>query len=309
MAMTLADLRAQRASTDYSAITAAMTKKNDYADKDEGFWKPTRDKAGNASAVIRFLPKHPDDKLPWSSIYSHSFKNASGKWFIDNCPTTLGNECPVCALNRESWATQLPDEKKKAGDRKRKLSYIANILVVSDPANPDNNGKVFRFKFGKKIFEKIMDKVQPTFADEKPVKIFDPWEGANFKLRMTEVEGYPSYEKSVFDAPAPISDDDEEILRVVNQQISVDSFIDPKHFKSFEDLKKRLDSTINGTPASTAKAEEVVREMQEQLRSETKAAAPVKAKEAPEPKTTVKASPAADPGDDDLEEYFRNLAD
>jgi hypothetical protein len=302
MALTLADLRKQRTS-DFSNITAALTKKTEYAKDDEGFWKLTRDKAGNGSAVIRFLPKHADDELPWVQIYSHAFKNSSGKWFIDNCPTTIGGECPVCELNRGSYQSLSKEEATKiAGPRKRKLSYIANIVVLKDPAAPENDGKVFRFKFGKKIHDMILDKAQPTFEDDKPVNIFDLWDGADFRLRQHMADNYPSYDKSSFGDVKPLSENDEEILAFVNQQVSLSPFVAADKFKSHADLTKRLNGVMDTAVASTAKAEEMVREIRESVKTEA-----VKApKEVKAPVVAAKAEAGAD---DDLEAYFRDLAE
>ena len=302
MSLTLADLRAMRGTKDISAITSALTKKTEYTNDNEGFFSVTRDKAGNGSAVIRFLPKHPDDELPWVQLYSHGFQSDSGKWFIDNCPSTIGESCPVCEGNRAAYSPKGTEaDKEVAKKRKRKLHYIANILVVNDPANPDNNGKVMQFKFGKKIFEKIADKTSPQFEDETPINIFDPWEGANFKLRMHQADGWPSYEKSTWADANPISEDDEEILKIVNQQKRLGDIVDPKKFKSYDDLKKRLDGVLNGAPTSSAKAEDMVKQMQNELREEKAAKSVGKTKSAP-----VESSESSD---ESLEDYFKSLGD
>ena len=304
MSMTLSDLRKQR-NTDFSSITAALTKKTEYAKDDEGFWKPTRDKAGNASATIRFLPKTAGDALPWVQIYSHGFQGPSGKWYIENCLSTIGQEDPVLIENKKLYATGLEADKKEALKRKRKLSYIANILIVNDPAAPENNGKVMFFKFGKKIFEKIMDKVQPTFEDEKPSNVFDLWGGSNFKLRMRQVEGYPNYDTSAFAEPSELADSDEEILKVVNMQKPLAAFVAPEKFKSFEALEKKMWSVLSSGPATRTAADEMQSEITRQVQPapEPKIAAPA-SKPAPEAKTKA----AGKDDDEDLADYFASLA-
>jgi len=190
--------------------------KNNY--EDDRIWKPTPDKAGNATATIRFLPKHPDDELPWVKVFSHGFQGPSGRWYIENSLTTLGESDPVGELNSKLWNSGVEANKEIARKQKRRLHFYSNVLVIADPANPENEGKVMLFRYGKRIFDKIMDKAKPTFEDEKPVNVFDLWEGANFKLRMKKVEGYPNYDSSSFSDPAPVAPSDEAILEVVNKQ-------------------------------------------------------------------------------------------
>ena len=303
--MTLADLRKQR-SSDFSSITAALSKKTEYAKDDEGFWRPTRDKSGNASATIRFLPKVEGDKLPWVQIYTHAFQGPSGKWYIENCLSTIGKDDPVLIENKKLYATGLEADKKEALKRKRKTNYIANILVINDPAAPDNNGKVLFFKFGKKIYEKIMDKVQPTFEDEKPSNVFDLWEGSNFKLRMRQVDGYPNYDTSIFAEASALADSDEEILAIVNKQKPLAAFVAPDKFKSYEALDKKMRSVLDSGPSDMRNAEEVVKQMRdsEGVLETPKVTAP-KVKEAPAPKASNK---SATDEDDDLAGYFASLA-
>jgi hypothetical protein len=299
MGMTIADLRKQR-STDFGAITTALNKKSEYAKDDEGFWKPERDKAGNASATIRFLPKHPDDELPWVVLYTHGFKGPGGKWYIDNCRSTIGEEDPVNVLNRAAWNGGDEDDKKAAKERKRKMSYICNILVVNDPKHPENDGKVFRYKFGKKIFEMIMDKCQPTFEDEKPLNVFDLWEGAEFKLRMRQVDGFPNYSTSTFSDPKPLGED-EAILAAVNSQEPLKQFVDPSKFKSYDELEKKLQMVMNGQ--MTGNAQETLAKMQQEP------VAPAPAPKAPKAKAAkTEEAPAPGGSDDDLEDYFSKLA-
>ena len=246
--MDLNTLRASR-NQDFSKITSAFDSDNGGGSKsyeDNRFWKLERDKAGNGNAVIRFLPRVEGDELPWVKIFSHGFKGPTGKWYIENSLTTIGKQDPVGELNTTLWNSGSDANKEIARSQKRRLQYISNILVVSDPAHPENNGKVMLFKYGKKIFDMIMNKAQPTFEDEKPVNVFDLWEGANFKIRMRTVEGYPNYDQSVFAEPTLVAPSDEQILAVVNQQYKLAEFLDAKNFKSYEELKAKLDSVLSG---------------------------------------------------------------
>lgn len=301
MSISIADLRKAR-STDFGAISKALTKTNEGKSDDGDFFKLEKDKAGNASAVIRFLPKHPDDELPWVTVYSHAFQGPSGRWFIENSRTTINEADPISEANRALWATGNEKDKELARKQKRKTNYITNVLVISDPKNPDNEGKVMRFKFGKKIYEKIMDKAKPTFEDEKPVNVFDAFDGAEFKLRMRQVDGYPNYDTSIFSEPKPIADSDEEIVAVVNQMKSLKEFVDPKNFKSYDELKRKFDTVMNGAVASSAKAEEVAERMREEPAAKQKPVGKVA-----EAKTTSK--PAWEEDDEQsVEDYFKSIA-
>ena len=227
-----------------------VEKLNDTGSKDdERFWKPVMDKGGTGSAVIRFLPAPEGCDLPWVQVWSHAFQS-NGKWLIDNCLTTLGQNCPVCEANRELWNTGSKDNQNIVRDRKRKLSYYSNIYVVKDPANPENEGKVFLYKFGKKIFDKIMASMQPEFDDEEPINPFDFWKGANFKLKLVKKDGYWNYDKSEFAPSSALLEDDDELETIYKSLNNLNDFVSPSEFKSYEDLKKRLDYTlgIKGTP-------------------------------------------------------------
>lgn len=214
---------------------------------DERLWKPTSDKAGNGSAVIRFLPAPKGEDLPWVRVWSHGFQGPTGKWYIENSLTTLNLPDPVSEINSSLWNSGSDSSKDVARKQKRRTDYYANILVVKDPANPDNEGKVFLYKFGKKIFDMIKDAMQPQFDDEDPINPFDFWAGANFKLKIRKVEGYPNYDKSEFDKTTAISDNDTEIENIWNKQHSLVEFLDKKNFKSYDDLKRKLDSVLGGT--------------------------------------------------------------
>tara|TARA_R110001592_G_scaffold66345_9_gene203562 strand:- start:2139 stop:3005 length:867 start_codon:yes stop_codon:yes gene_type:complete len=219
--------------------------------KDERFWRPELDKASNGFAVLRFLPTPPNEELPFSKLYSHGFQGKGG-WFIENSRTTLGEKDPVSEMNSELWNSGIESDKDIARTRKRKLQYISNILVVSDPANPQNEGKVFLYKYGKKIFDKIQEAAKPEFADEEAVDVFNFWEGANFKLKVRRVAGFINYDKSEFDSAAALFDgDDTKLEELWNKQYSLTAFTDPSNFKSYDELKTRLQEVIGEDIRST----------------------------------------------------------
>tara|TARA_Y100000816_G_scaffold149367_2_gene106175 strand:- start:1951 stop:2859 length:909 start_codon:yes stop_codon:yes gene_type:complete len=211
---------------------------------DERFWKPTVDKAGNGYAVIRFLPAPKSEELPWIRYWDHGFKGPTGLWYIENSLTSIGQSDPVGELNSRLWNSGIEADKEKARTQKRRLHYVTNIYIVSDPSNPDNEGKVFLYQFGKKIFDKIMDMMQPSFADEKAVNPFDLWEGANFKLKIRNVEGYRNYDKSEFDSQTALSEDDTVLEGIYNKQASLQEFLDPKNFKTYDELKMKLSRVL-----------------------------------------------------------------
>jgi len=246
------------------AVEATSTGTADSNSKeDTRFWQPEVDKAGNGMAVIRFLPAPSidgDDALPWVRTFSHGFQGPGG-WFIDNCLTTLNDKCPVCEHNNTLWNSGIEANKDIARKQKRKLSYVANILVVSDPSNPSNEGQIRLFKFGKKIFDKITEAMNPEFADETPVNPFDLWEGANFKLKIRNVEGYRNYDKSEFaDASALLNGDDEKLEELWKKEYSLKDFTERKNFKAYDQLKTRLDKVLgfDGAPIVKSKAEDSI---------------------------------------------------
>jgi hypothetical protein len=259
---------------------------------DERFWQPTVDKAGNGYAVIRFLAAPKGEEMPWARVWSHGFKGPTGKWYIENSLTTIGKPDPVSELNNELWNSGTDANKNVAREQKRRLSYIVNVLVVQDPSNPANEGKVKLFKFGKKIFDKIKDAMQPEFPGEEPVNPFDFWKGANFKLKIRNVEGYRNYDKSEFEPVSVLSDDDAKIETIWGQQYSLVDFLDARHFKSYEELKKKLEGVLSGVPAAVRHAESVDLD------------APVSAAK-PAPVAVAK-EPALE--EDDSVSYFANLA-
>ena len=232
--------------------------------EDTRFWQPEVDKAGNGMAIIRFLAAPQvdgDDALPWVRVFSHGFQGPGG-WYIDNCLTTINEKCPACEHNNTLWNSGIEANKDIARKQKRKLSYIANILVVSDPANKENEGQVKLFKFGKKIFDKITEAMNPEFEDEKPINPFDFWEGANFKLKIRNVEGYRNYDKSEFaEASALFDGDDDKLEELWKKEYGLKEFVEKKQFKSYEQLKSRLDKVLGfdgGAAPIKSKAEDTV---------------------------------------------------
>jgi len=261
-----ANLKRNRSSLDKltKAIEATQSGSTESGSKDDTrFWQPSVDKSGNGMAVIRFLPAPAvdgDDALPWVRTFSHGFQGPGG-WFIDNCLTTLNDKCPVCEHNNTLWNSGIEANKEIARKQKRKLSYVANILVVSDPSNSENEGQIKLFKFGKKIFDKITEAMNPEFADETPINPFDMWEGANFKLKIRNVEGYRNYDKSEFaDKSALLDGDDEKLEALWKKEFSLKEFTEPSNFKSYEVLKAKLDKVLgfDGGSSVKTKAEDAV---------------------------------------------------
>ena len=228
---------------------------NSGGSSDERFWSLTVDKSQNGYAVIRFLPAPDGEDLPFVKLYSHAFQGTGG-WLIDSCITTLNQKCPVCEHNSGLWNSGIDSNKEIARKQKRKLTYISNIYVVKDPANPENEGGVFLYKFGKKIFDKLTAAMQPEFEDEESIDPFDFWQGANFKLKAKNVAGYRNYDSSEFAVPGPLLDDDDALEALWKKQNSLAELVAPSQFKSYEELKTRLDSVL-GTKGSRRTDEEV----------------------------------------------------
>ena len=214
---------------------------------DERLWKPELDKSGNGYAVIRFLPAVKGEDLPWAKVWNHAFQGPTGQWYIENSLTTLNQKDPVSEHNTRLWNTGLESDKEIARKQKRKLQYFSNIYVVSDAKHPENEGKVFLFRYGKKIFDKITAAMSPEFEDEKAINPFDFWEGANFKLKIRKVDGYWNYDKSEFEDTSKLFEDDSEADKVWKSQYSLAEFTAPTNFKSYDELKTRLDAVLSGT--------------------------------------------------------------
>jgi gp32 DNA binding protein like len=266
---------------------------------DDRFWYPNVDKAGNGYAVIRFLPAPGDEEVPFVRTFSHGFKGTTGSWLIENCPTTKGNKCPICEHNTELWNSGIESDKKIVSSRKRKLTFISNIYVVTDQQNPENEGKLFLFKYGKKVFDKLNDAMNPQFPGDRPVNPFDLWDGANFKLKIRNVDGYRNYDKSEFGPTGPLSDDDSEMETIWKKAYSLNEFLDPSNFKSYDDLKGKLVKVLGiGTPtAARAKAAASVDEDD----------APWN--EAPAPKAKAAVAPKFEEDEDeDMDSFFKKLS-
>ena len=277
-----------------SKVAEPQKQKQSYTD--DRLWKPELDKSGNGYAVLRFLPAVKDESLPWARLWSHAFQGPGG-WYIENSLTTLDKKDPVSESNSILWNSGVDADKEIARKRKRKLSYYANVLVVSDPKHPENEGQVKLFKFGKKIFDKITEAMKPEFEDEKPINPFDFWEGANFKLKIRKVDGYWNYDKSEFDSVSAIADNDEKIEEIWNKQYPLTPFLAPENFKSYDELKSKLDKVLSGV-RNTGTAEDV-------------AIPPTATKPEPVATTETVATPDVDNEDDGDEtlDYFSKLAE
>jgi len=214
---------------------------------DERLWKPELDKSGNGYAVIRFLPAVSGEDLPWAKVWNHAFQGPTGQWYIENSLTTLNQKDPVSEHNTRLWNTGLESDKEIARKQKRKLQYFSNIYVVSDTKHPENEGKVFLFRYGKKIFDKVTAAMSPEFEDEKAINPFDFWEGANFKLKIRKVDGYWNYDKSEFEDTSKLFEDDADADKVWKAQYSLAEFTAASNFKSYDELKSRLDAVLSGT--------------------------------------------------------------
>ena len=223
---------------------------------DDRLWKPEMDKTGNGYAVIRFLPAPEGEELPWAKMYSHAFQGPGG-WYIENSLTTIGQKDPLGEYNRELWNSGSDADKDTVRKQKRKLSYYSNIYVVQDKANPQNEGKVFLFKYGKKIFDKIMESMQPEFEDETPINPFDFWQGANFKLKIKKVQGYWNYDSSEFDRIAPLLDDDDALEALWKKEYSLTALTAADQFKTYEQLETRLKMVL-GQKSSRPRLDEEV---------------------------------------------------
>ena len=272
---------------------SAPQEKKSYVD--ERLWKPVMDKSGNGYAVIRFLPAPKDESLPWAKVWNHAFQGPTGQWYIENSLTTLGQNDPVSEMNSAYWNSGVESDKEIARRQKRKLQYFANIYVVEDPANPENEGKVFLYRFGKKIFDKCMEAMQPAFKDETPVNPFDFWEGANFKLKIRKVDGYWNYDKSEFGAAEALFDNDDKLEDVWGKQYSLEEFTSPSNFKSYDELKTRLDNVLAGKTTVGNVTTSFVEDDPVTVTVDTK----------DEPAPTVSVS---DDDDEDSMSYFEKLA-
>ena len=308
--MSFADLK-RASSSSFEKLNRELSKLNTSSNQSSGddnrMWKPEVDKAGNGYAVIRFLPAPEGEDIPFVRVWDHGFQGPTGKWYIENSLTSIGEKDPVGELNSKLWNTGLESDKDQARKQKRRLSYYSNIYVVKDPAHPENEGKVFLFKYGKKIFDKINDIMNPAFEDEKPVNPFDLWSGANFKLKIRNVEGYRNYDKSEFDSPSALSDNDDELEAIYKQEHSLTAFLDRKNFKSYAELEGQLNMVL-GLTGSPAPAQRRQVEEEETPPWEPKAAAPAPSF-AEKPAPSIPTSTVNDDDDDDDLAFFKKLAE
>ena len=269
------------------------TEKKSYVD--ERLWKPQVDKSGNGYAVLRFLPAIEGEEMPWVRVWNHAFQGPTGQWYIENSLTTLSKNDPVSEYNSQLWNSGVESDKEIARKQKRKLQYFANVYIVEDTMNPENTGKVMLYRFGKKIFDKLMEAMQPEFADETPINPFDMWEGANFKLKIRKVDGYWNYDKSEFESPSQLKPTDEELETIYKKEYSLAEFLAPSNFKSYDELKTRLDAVLSGTVATKTAAAMVDEEDEVPFKPDFKSEpAPVMA--------------TADAEEDDAMSYFEKLA-
>ena len=300
--MSFKDLKKQ---SKLGSLTAKLVKEvekmnNNGASGDERTWKLDVDKSGNGYAVIRFLPAPENEDLPFVKLYSHAFQGPGG-WYIENSLTTLGQKDPVSEYNTQLWNNGTDAGKETARKQKRKLTYVSNIYVVKDPANPDNEGKVFLFKYGKKIFDKVMEAMQPEFEDETPINPFDFWQGANFKLKIVKKDGYWNYDKSEFDKVGPVLEDDDALEGLWKKQYSLSAVTAPDQFKTYEDLEKRLKYVLGKKPAPRYIPDN---ELEDESEGKYAVAEKVVAQAVSTP-----AVASVDSDEDDALSYFQKLAD
>ena len=295
--MSLAALKKQNTLDDLLGAAqkeSAPQEKKSYVD--ERLWKPVMDKSGNGYAVIRFLPASVDETLPWAKLWNHAFQGPTGQWYIENSLTTLGQNDPVSEYNSKLWNSGVESDKEIARKQKRKLQYYSNIYVVSDSANPQNEDKVFLYRYGKKIFDKVMEAMQPELEDEEPLNPFDLWKGANFKLKIRKVDGYWNYDKSEFDKLSALSKDDDELEKIYGKQYSLTEFTAPSNFKTYDELKTRLDLVLSGTVRAS--------NVETLMEDEPTSTVTVDTKAVPTP--TVKVS---NDDEEDTMSYFEKLAE
>ena len=270
---------------------------------DDNYWKPELDKSGNGYAVVRFLPTPSEEEMPWVSYFDHGFQGPGG-WYIEKSLTTIGKQDPVSEYNTQLWNTGIEANKEQARKQKRRLHYVSNIYVVSDPKNPHNEGKVFTYRYGKKIFEMLKEAISPAFEDESAINPFDlRGEGANFKIKIRKVDGYWNYDKSEFDTPAPLFDDENKLNDIYTSLNSLTEIISPSQFKTYEELKTKLDRVLGLTGGvATSTAESIAEDQDEvpcsNLNTESVADEPV----------ISSAEPSVVESEDDAMDYFKKLA-
>ena len=298
MASSFASLKKNR-SADLERLNQSIEKinnpKNNFSREDERFWKAELDKSGSGYAVIRFLPSPENEDMPYVRVFNHGFQGPGG-WYIENSLTTIGQKDPLAEYNSTLWNSGIEANKEIARKQKRRLTYFSNIYVVEDKANPQNEGKVFLFRYGKKIFDMVSSMANPEFEDETQVDVFNLWDGANFKLKIRKLDGYSNYDKSEFITAAPLSDDDDKMETIWKSQHSLDEFTDEKNFKSFDELKSRLDTVLGNVPSPAMSAPSSVEE----------SSAPF---DGGRPITSTPSSSTGETSSDDNLDYFKKLAE
>ena len=297
--MSFASLKKQ---SSLGSLTAKLVKEVEKTNNaggggDDRLWKPELDKTGNGYAVVRFLPAPDGEEIPWAKLYSHAFQGPGG-WYIENSLTTTGGKDPVSDYNRTLWNSGNEADKDTVRKQKRKLSYYSNIYVVKDPTNPQNEGGVFLFKYGKKIFDKIMEAMQPEFEDEEAINPFDFWQGANFKLKIKKVAGFWNYDSSEFDKVSPLLDDDDALEALWKKEYSLAAVTAPDQFKTYDDLEKRLKYVLGQNQKSA-------RRIDEELEDESEGRGSYATAE----RTVTQAVSSKDEDEDDALSYFQKLAE
>jgi len=297
--MSFSDLKKQsKLGSLTSKLVKEVEKMNTASGGDDRLWKPEVDKSGNGYAVVRFLPAPNGEDIPWVKMYSHAFQGPGG-WYMENSLTTLGSKDPVSEHNSRLWNSGVDSDKEVARKQKRKLSYYANIYVVKDPANPSNEGRVFLYKFGKKIFDKLQEAMQPEFEDETPVNPFDFWQGADFKIKIKKVAGFWNYDSSEFASPAPLLNDDAALEALWEKEYSLQELVSTSQFKSYDDLKTRLDYVLGTKRSAPVIEEEDTNRGQVEDLGESRAPA----------RAPVAVATRSDEDEDDALSYFQQLAE
>jgi hypothetical protein len=321
MASNFSSLRKSNAQA-LDALNKKLKEESSKQGADERFWKLTVDpKTKIGYARLRFLPASANEDLPWVRLFKHAFQRDKGvgKWLIENCPTTLGNErpCPVCKQNNVLWNSGIESEKNIARDRKRQQKFVSNVLVIEDSAHPENNGKVFLFSYGPKIHEKVQESISPKFPDQKPLNPFDMWAGADFKLRSQNQAGYQNYDKSEFtDAVELFPGDDAKKEAVWNQQYPLQPFVADDQFKAYDDLAKRLDAVLNGTDDAPKTAQDAMKQNDATAADAREVAQAVDVRatrrpraSAPAPKVEPVAAATTPEDEDDIKNFFAGVID
>jgi len=305
--MDFSQLKKQSGKSSLEKIASDLSKMNSNQQErksDDRFWSPTVDKAGNGYAVIRFLPSPAGEDMPFVRVWDHGFQGPTGTWYIENSLTTIGKNDPVSEHNSKLWNSGLESDKEIARKQKRRLHFVSNVYIVNDPGNPENEGKVFLYKYGKKIFDKLNELMNPQFQDEEAINPFDFWAGANFKLKIRQVEGYRNYDKSEFAKPSPLLDDDKELENIWKKEHSLQEFLSPSNFKTYEELSAKL-AKVLGTDGSSSGARANAKAKaadEDDLPWSEEAEAP-KARSTPAPRQA-----ATDDDEDDGLDFFKSLA-